>query len=261
MLKAKIIIAAHKEFSMPKNKKLYFPVLVGTFYNYKQGINYQRDDIGANISLKNPSYSELTAIYWAWKNLKNVDAIGLVHYRRYFIKGWHFSNINNVIDEQDIAKLLSKYDVILPKKRHYYIETIYSHYIHSHHKEPLDVTRRTIIKFYPSYLSSFDRVMSKRSAHMFNMFIMKKKYFNEYCEWIFGLLKYVEDSIDISNYSKQEKRVFGYLAELLMDVWIDKNRILFVENRWGMIGSQHIIKRATHLILRKINVGDQNTHF
>lgn len=180
---------------MPQNQKLYFPILVGAIYNYKQEINYQRDDEGINISKKNPNYNELTAIYWAWKNLKNVDAIGLVHYRRYFIKRWHFSKIDNVIDEKDVAKLLSKYDVILPKKRHYYIETIYSHYFHSHHKEPLDATRRTIIKLYPSYLSlsSFDKVMSRRSAHMFNMFIMKKKYFNEYCEWLFDILEYVEN--------------------------------------------------------------------
>lgn len=246
---------------MPQNKELYFPILVGAIYNYKKGINYQRDDEGTNISKKNPNYNELTAIYWAWKNLKHVDAIGLVHYRRYFIKGWHFSNLDNVIDEEDVAKLLSKYDVILPKKRHYYIETIYSHYIHSHHKEPLDATRRTIIKLYPSYLSSFDKIMSRRSAHMFNMFIMKEKYFNRYCEWLFNILKDVENSIDINDYSKQEKRVFGYLSEMLMDVWIDENNILFVENKWGMIGSQHLIKRSAYLILRKFKLVKGKTHF
>ncbi len=255
------MVAAHKEFQMPQNQKLYFPILVGAIYNYKQEINYQRDDEGINISKKNPNYNELTAIYWAWKNLKNVDAIGLVHYRRYFIKRWHFSKIDNVIDEKDVAKLLSKYDVILPKKRHYYIETIYSHYFHSHHKEPLDATRRTIIKLYPSYLSSFDKVMSRRSAHMFNMFIMKKKYFNEYCEWLFDILEYVENLIDITDYSEQEKRVFGYLSEMLMDVWIDKNNISFFEGKWGMIGSQHLIRRSVYFILRKFKLVKTKTHF
>ena len=260
-METKILVAAHKKFQMPRNQKLYFPILVGAIYNYKQGINYQRDDEGVNISNKNPSYSELTAIYWAWKNLKNIDAVGLVHYRRYFIRKWHFSNLNNVIDEKNVEKLLSKYDVILPRKRHYYIETIYSHYVHSHHKEPLNATRKTIIKLYPSYLSSFDKVMSRRSAHMFNMFIMKKDYFDEYCEWLFNILGDVENSIDINGYSEQEKRVFGYLSEMLMDVWIEKNNIKFIENRWGMIGSQHILKRGYHLVLRKIRIDKGNTHF
>ncbi|USR89218.1 DUF4422 domain-containing protein (plasmid) [Lactiplantibacillus pentosus] len=163
-------------------------------------------------------------------------------------------------ETKDVAKLLSKYDVILPKKRHYYIETIYSHYFHSHHKEPLDETRRIIIKLYPSYLSSFDKVMSRRSAHMFNMFIMKKKYFNSYCKWLFDILEHVENSIDINDYSEQEKRVFGYLSEMLMDVWIDDNNIHFIENKWGMIGSQHIMKRAYYLVLRRIGI-KRNTHF
>lgn len=255
------MVAAHKEFQMPQNKELYFPILVGAIYNYKKGINYQRDDEGTNISKKNPNYNELTAIYWAWKNLKNVDAIGLVHYRRYFIKGWHFSNLDNVIDEEDVAKLLSKYDVILPKKRHYYIETIYSHYVHSHHKEPLDETRRIIIKLYPSYLSSFDKVMSRRSAHMFNMFIMKKDYFDEYCEWLFNILGDVENSIDINGYSEQEKRVFGYLSEMLMDVWIEKNNIKFIENKWGMLGSQHLISKGCFFVLRKFGIKKNKTHF
>ena len=37
-----------------------------------------------SISNKNDSYCELTGMYWALKNLKNVDVIGLCHYRRYF---------------------------------------------------------------------------------------------------------------------------------------------------------------------------------
>ncbi|WP_374938141.1 DUF4422 domain-containing protein, partial [Lactobacillus amylovorus] len=90
------MVAAHKKFPMP-DKKGYLPVLVGAAKNYKPGIEYQRDDEGKNISAKNPNYNELTAVYWAWKNLKNVDAVGLVHYRRLFFDSKPYK-LNNAID-------------------------------------------------------------------------------------------------------------------------------------------------------------------
>ena len=84
------MVAAHKQFPMP-NKDGYMPVLVGATRNYKPEISYQRDDDGENISVKNPNYNELTAVYWAWKNLKNVDAIGLVHYLSLFFDSKQYS--------------------------------------------------------------------------------------------------------------------------------------------------------------------------
>lgn len=260
-MKVKIIVATHKVTTMPTNSDLYIPVLVGAEKNFYKGITYQRDDEGENISNKNSSYNELTALYWAWKNLDDVDVIGLVQYRRYFFKNFKLSTLNNVLNESDIIQLMSKNDVILPRVRHYYIETNYSHYVHAHHQKPLDETRRVIMKLYPSYLSSFDRVMSRRSAHMFNMFIIKRKYFNEYCAWLFNILGNVEKSINISDYSTQEKRVFGYLSELLMDVWIEKNNIKFIENKWGMLGSQHLISKGCFFVLRKFGIKKNKTHF
>ena len=41
------------------------------------------DDEGDNISNKNKTYCELTAQYWAWKNME-ADYYGFFHYRRYF---------------------------------------------------------------------------------------------------------------------------------------------------------------------------------
>ena len=254
-------MATHKITAMPQNRDLYMPILVGATKNFREGITFQRDDEGNNISDKNSSYNELTALYWAWKNLNNVDIIGLVQYRRYFFKKFRNRKLNNVLDKCDIIHLMKDSDVILPKMRHYYIETNYSHYIHAHHQVPLDETRRIIISLYPSYLVSFDKVMSKRSAHMFNMFIMKKKYFNEYCEWLFDILEHVENSIDINGYSEQEKRVFGYLSEMLMDVWIEKNNIKFIENKWGMLGSQHLISKGCFFVLRKFGIKKNKTHF
>ena len=77
----KILIALHKQYEVP-NSDIYLPVQVGVEGKEKI-LDYQPDNEGENISSKNPYYCELTALYWAWKNLK-ADYIGLTHYRRHF---------------------------------------------------------------------------------------------------------------------------------------------------------------------------------
>ena len=59
----------------------YYPVMAGNLF--VESKNIQGDDTGDNISDKNRYYSELTGIYWAWKNRKE-DIVGCCHYRRYF---------------------------------------------------------------------------------------------------------------------------------------------------------------------------------
>ena len=252
------MVVAHKKFPMP-DKKGYLPVLVGAAKNYEPGIEYQRDDEGENISAKNPNYNELTAVYWAWKNLKNVDAIGLVHYRRLFFDSRPY-NFDNVISIKKVEKLLTEYDVILPKKRNYYIETNYSHYIHAHHKEPLDKTREIIKKSYPNYLNSFNKVMKDKKAHMFNMFIMNQETFKSYCTFIFGVLDKLEKQIDLTGYSVQERRVYGYISELLMDVWLETNAFKYTELKWGQLGGKNNVRKAVSLVERKIGIKTK-THF
>ena len=202
MKSVKIIIATHKKFNEPKDANLYLPVHVGT--EGKDDLGYQKDNEGDNISTLNPYFCELTGVYWAWKNL-DVDYIGLVHYRRFFtIKKTVFNSsiqIDDVIlSQNDVSKLIEHYDVIVPSKRKYYIETLYSHYAHTFDHTHLDLARESIAKNSPDYLAAFDTVMKQRSGYMFNMFIMKKTLLNEYCEWLFPILNEMYQKIDLSSY-------------------------------------------------------------
>ena len=255
----KVLVAAHRQFPMPTDP-VYLPVLVGAVKNYKEGINYQRDDAGDNISAKNPYYSELTGVYWAWKNLADADAIGLVHYRRFFYLSKPY-DLDHVAKEADYERLLADHDVIVPKQRKYYIENTYDHYVHAHPAEPLDKTREILAADYPDYLPAFDMMMKRRSAHMFNMFVMKQAAFESYCEFVFGVLEKLEEQIDISGYSVQDQRVYGYISERLLDVWLYTTKQNFAEMPWGQIGGEAVVKKGYNLIKRKLGIGQKQTHF
>jgi hypothetical protein len=226
----KVVIATHKEYDMPDDQ-MYLPLQVGKVYSSQD--LYTGDNTGDNISRKNPNYCELTAMYWAWKNL-DADYIGLAHYRRHFCVDRIFlgptkDKKHKILTNEKAEELLSHYDAILPKKRHYWIETLASHYNHSHYSRDLEATRRIIADFCPAYLPAFDLVMNRRSAHMFNMMIMRKDLFHVYSRWLFNILFRLEKRIDISGYSAYEARVFGFISELLLDVWLTVNSVHYVE--------------------------------
>ena len=69
--------------------------------------------------------------------------------------------------------------------------------------------------------------MNRKSAHMFNMFIMKKNLADEYCKWLFSILSKLEKMIDITEYDSFQARLFGRVSELLLDVWIEKNNVKY----------------------------------
>ncbi|WP_195218197.1 DUF4422 domain-containing protein [Turicibacter sanguinis] len=229
-MNVKVLVATHKPYQMPL-EKIYLPVHVGR--EGKDDIGYIGDNTGNNISFKNPYYCELTGLYWGVKNIE-CDYLGLVHYRRHFamkvVKPWEYKKkFNYVLSEQKINKLLIKYDLIVPKKRKYYVETLYSHYANTHYASHLDETRKIIEYKYPEYTQSFDKIMNRRSGYMFNMFIMKKDLVEQYCEWLFSILEELETKIDISSYSKFQARLYGRVSELLFNVWIEKNSVQFIE--------------------------------
>jgi len=246
----KILIATHKEYWMPRDE-VYLPIHVGK--ENKQELGYIGDNTGCNISIKNPNYCELTAIYWAWKNLK-VDYIGLVHYRRYFTRH-NFRNCEkkkrDILSKKDFENILKYVDIIVPDKRKYYIETNRSHYNHAHYKKDLDETENIIKEIYPEYSMAFNKVMNRTWGHMFNMFVMRKDYFDEYCDWLFTILFELEKRIDISNYTTMEARVFGFISELLLDVWLETKQVKFKEVNVSFMERQNWIKKGTLFLKRK----------
>ena len=230
MSKLKIIVATHKKYKMPDDE-LYLPVQVGS--EGKENLGYQVDNNGENISNKNATFCELTGLYWAWKNLE-ADYIGLCHYRRHFtckklIPFNEDAKFKILLNKKQTEEILKDTDIILPKKREYYIENLYDHYKHTMYVETLDETRKIIEEKCPNYLPEFDKLHKRTSAHMFNMFVMKKEYLNDYCEWLFDILFELEKRIDSSKYDSFHARYLGRISELLLDVWINTNGLKYRE--------------------------------
>jgi hypothetical protein len=244
----KIIVAMHKEYPIAQDS-IYLPLHVGKAIS-KVRLNIQGDDEGTNISEKNANYCELTGVYWAWKNLDE-DYIGLSHYRRYFCVARKKDKFKSVLTEEQAQRLLKTTDVILPKKRNYYIETNESQYLHAHHAEGWQEMLHIIQQDYPEYVPALEHMRNSTKGHRFNMFIMKKEYFDAYCEWLFDILFKVEQRIDISGYSPAEERVFGYLSERLLDVWIDTNRIAYTEVPVLYMEKQNWLQKGTAFLKRK----------
>ena len=253
-----IYVAMHKPYRAAE-QTLYVPLQVGA--EGKEPFAAVRDDQGKNISSKNASFCELTGLYWMRYNTAD-DVVGLVHYRRYFAgKGtWRQKKWNRILQQDELSALLQNAEIILPKKRYYLIETTFSHYAHAHHEKDLRMMRDIIKEQSPEDLQAFDAVMNRRSGHRFNMFIMKREVFHRYCDWLFPLLFELEKRIDLSDYDAYNKRVFGFIGERLLDVWLMNHnyrckelKVLEMENpNWFVKGGSFLMRKLRGRNLKRI---------
>ena len=231
MSNIKILICAHKEVPLPKHP-YFLPIQAGAAL--RDHINgYQPDDEGDNISLKNPHFCELTCHYWAWKNLKNVDIIGLNHYRRYFdfTRTWpqfsadkHFISTNTFLKQEykfpNLEKLLSKYDMILPVARHWRVSNT-NQYGDYHIAKDWEMLRQIIKERSPQYIPAFEKTMDhSNKAVGYNMFITHWKHFEAYSEWLFDILFEVERRVPPID-DPIQSRIYGYMSERLINVFCE----------------------------------------
>lgn len=253
MMNAKLVIAAHKQCQLPSDD-IYLPVHVGAALSAEK-LEYTRDDTGENISALNPLFCELTGLYWAWKNL-DADYIGLVHYRRFFAGGKRVERnlFSRCLTAPEAEKILTRYRIILPRKRHYYIETIYSHYAHTFDGSQLDKARDVIKEKYPLFLQDFDAYMRCRSGYVFNMMLLPRPLLDDYCTWLFDILFELCKRVDTKNMSPFEKRYAGRVSERLFNVWLS------YKLRLGEIDKKEV-KELPCIYLGKTNWGKKITGF
>ena len=219
----KIFVVSHKKIFC-KLEKNYIPIQVGK-NNEKLDLTYLRDNTGDNISIKNENYCELTALYWLWKNYELPEYIGICHYRRFFVNLPFY----NLVNEKYVDKYLKQYDIILPNK-FTTKSNVWNHFIESTDGIEKDLIRlkKLIKEKYPEYYNDFIDIMYGKKASYCNMMILKKDLYNEYCKWLFEILFEYEKTTDLTGYTTEQARIYGYISEFLLNVWV-KNKKLKVK--------------------------------
>lgn len=239
----KIFISCHKKCFVPRGNGLLYPIQVGCVLSDARFDGMLHDDEGDNISCKNLNYCELTAQYWAWKNVE-ADYYGFFHYRRYMsfseeefphnsFEDVELNYLNETtldklgLDEQKMVDLIGKYDVIATTPvylqnlssgiKNNYMQYSKTPYLHA---EDLDLLLEIIKERHPDYYDIARKYLYKLPyGYYCNMYIMKKELFMNYSEWLFDILFEHEKRSDYSNYSPEGYRVSGHLAERLFGIF------------------------------------------
>lgn len=232
-----ILVAQHKQSDFPQNKN-YLPIHVGKALSTID-LHIQGDNTGDNISEQNPYFCELTAIYWAWKNLpKDTRYVGLCHYRRFFDfhkqSKPHFANHEtherelqhfNIDVPPYVIEALKNDKIILPKP-HVHNLSSFLEYSMWHNGLDMKTLYEIVKQESPFYAPSFEKVIFKENiVYPFNMFIMPRHWFDSYCSWLFHILFELQKKIDISQYDNYQQRIFGFLSERMLAVFVDAHQL------------------------------------
>jgi hypothetical protein len=224
----KIFVVTHKA---PNNH------LIDGWEYISVGSNYFNDELndrsGNSIYERNSEYSELTALYWIWKNFSsNPDNfIGIMHYRR-FLTGESLINtlLKSKVNAVKIIDHLENYDIIAPIKNRVY-PNAYVHYTSEHIGSDLDLAisiAESNDSVPPGHYKEL--ILNIKSAHLFNIFITKKSILDSYSNWLFRILFEVETKLDLTTRDAYQRRVFGFLSERLFNLWLITNPHLKVKS-------------------------------
>lgn len=220
-----VFTMTHKKFPTPGDP-VYVPLQVGRAR--AENLGYIGDDTGVSISEKNCYYGELTGVYWVWKNIKTSDYVGICHYRRYFC-----TEEGRILTGPEYEEILTKYDIITSKKlklNHSYYEGYTSNY----NIRDLDVVGAVLQEMYPAYYEVFDRLVHDKGTYFGNMMVCTKALYDEYCQWLFSIFEKAEEKIDASGYDDYHKRVYGFISEFLLYVWVQARGLKAYECKVGM---------------------------
>ena len=244
-----IYIVSHKNVPLPKRMG-YQPIQVGGAAEDFPG--YIRDNTGDNISEKNPFYCELTALYWIWKNVVSPFK-GLVHYRRYFGRRALSSRPRDILDCDRLCRLLEDRDIVLARPAVYHVNARDQLLMDCCAPETFDRLRATVCELSPDYLDAFDAFFAGNRASQYNLLFCRSAVFDGYCAWLFPILFALEKGVDLSGESDYRKRLYGFLGERMLNVWVAKNGLRAVYA--PVVSTEYTLKDHLTYLRRDITNG------
>lgn len=169
------------------------------------------DCAGINISEQNALYGELTATYYAWKNMR-CSIIGLFHYRRILeIEDWMLYEINK-----------RNIDVILPLPFVCYPNTKgqYGRYLTD---EDIEIMWDVLKEFSHDYYERSREVLEDRYLYNYNMLVARWEVFEDYCNWMFPILQEICVRCESLNIDRID-RYIGRVGEVLTSIYFLVNK-------------------------------------
>lgn len=236
---------------------------------FNTDLEIYRDYTGDNISDKNLMFNEYSGFYWIWKNYPIKDYIGMNHYRRIYDNFKNLPNIDEIFKSGKKIILNNSIPLIvhkgLPKAGTHMTNREWYEYWHN--IEDFELLGEIIKDKYPEYIDGYEAMANAKYLYPSSMFIMDKKTFLEYCEFIFTILnefrsrmgfwttddciEYVKNNQDkyIKSYLTyytidMQSRIIGYIAERALATFLmhggkeslEQNAEIF---KWVMVPEQY----------------------
>ena len=97
--------------------------------------------------------------------------------------------------------------------------------LYSGSERDLVLTRMAVAAVSGDMLPAFDTVMASRQLYLYNMLVAPAAEFDAYCRWLFAVLTQVEQGVDMTDYTPYQQRLYGFLGERLLNVWVTHRRL------------------------------------
>ncbi len=246
MIKAdrvKILILCHDNCEYISNDIIQ-PVQVGTSSAQNIISGMLHDNEGDNISGLASQYMEVTAQYWAWKNL-DLDYYGFFKPSTYLSfchldepydsygsisRPYIYPGISKELnlDEKSILEAIDGYDIILSEKKDLKKmprkvgRSLRQEYLTGEQRktEDLDLMAKVLHDLHPECDCFCEKYLNGHKTYLANMFIMNKAIFNEYMSWLMEILEECDRRLDHNALSATRTRMLGDFSERLFNIYL-----------------------------------------